>query len=1196
MARIRHYPALMSSCHLIWFTAWPAEGLQKVAEHSFTKNKIKMQHKDEILRHLPEVQDLAQATAMDCCKQFGQTVHVTPITYLHFLETYAKLFLQKDAELHLAVKKYKKGLSKLDQVSVDIKEMLTDIQESEQFLQKAQAESADLLKQITSQQSVAERKKKTFEVAFKEWEVVDSVVLSERDAIAKELAITEPYLQSAEEGLKSITPKDIATLKAFKNPPAAVKVIFDTILILMQKPLMPIKMAEEKGVQYYKDSYSIADTLMRDGTLLQLVQTFPKDNINDETIEFLQPYFNNSLFGVDMARKASLMAGGLCTWVQSMDQYYTFAHTVRPRRNRLHDKEVELKHAKERSDEVEEDLARVREDIEEMLNNLRDAVNDTKSIQNETDLTKERVKAANTLIRALAGEKVRWLALAGDSQLRLASLPGDISVGACFLTYCGPLSQDLRFELCQSVQQDLRAKRLPKYDKFDLKDLLSNQGERGDWTMQGLPADSFSIENGILATKALRWPLLIDPEGQGVQWITRMEKDNMMKTTTFGDNHFLQIFEECISHGRPLLVENVNKKLDPMVEGILDKRHLLREKDEVVLKIGDKELTSTKGFALFFMTKLPSPEFGPEVSNQVALVNFKLSVEALQEQLFIQIVEKERPEFQVQRKLTVGEVNTFRKNTADLEADILTRLYNVNEHGSILDDSSLLEVLEKVKEIDWMLKDKEKIIEGLSKKIDQSCTELRSVAKRASALYSVMLDLAHVNPMYKTSLLQFWLIYEKAVMNAPKENNMQLKVQAMNHDLTWAFFRALQRGIFEEDKELFALMIALKIVMFEGDITIEHFMCFVDGGIGLDADQVRPKAYNWIPVNSWLNVIALFEALPVLKDLPDSIQHLGEQWRTWYDHPTPELIKLPEIPSAFDKISPFIQMLIVRALRPDRTMLAARRFVKEILGERFIGHPCCDLETVYQDSFARMPLIFLLSTGADPTGLILGLGKKLKREVLSVSMGQSQDYVARRNFDTGIQIGSWVLLQNVHLDIKFLYELEQNFFRVESIESDFRLFMTTEVTKEFPVGLLQMSMKITNEPPTSVKAGLRSIYSLISQDLIEAVPRFEWRSLLFSLSFMHCVMIARRRFGQCGWSTPCTFSHTDFIFCATFLQNHLKDLDTKKRKEIPWETLRNVIVQIMYGAERSDPGDLRLMRTLSETYIAQVYIYVFWCV
>ena len=56
MGRLRSYPALMSCCHLIWFAAWPVESLYQVAEHYFSKNKIKMQHKDEILQHLPEVQ------------------------------------------------------------------------------------------------------------------------------------------------------------------------------------------------------------------------------------------------------------------------------------------------------------------------------------------------------------------------------------------------------------------------------------------------------------------------------------------------------------------------------------------------------------------------------------------------------------------------------------------------------------------------------------------------------------------------------------------------------------------------------------------------------------------------------------------------------------------------------------------------------------------------------------------------------------------------------------------------------------------------------------------------------------------------------------------------------------------------------------------------------------------------------------
>ena len=42
----------------------------------------------------------------------------------------------------------------------------------------------------------------------------------------------------------------------------------------------------------------------------------------------------------------------------------------------------------------------------------------------------------------------------------------------------------------------------------------------------GLPADDFSIDNAIIASKARRWPLMIDPQGQANKWIKNMEKQN----------------------------------------------------------------------------------------------------------------------------------------------------------------------------------------------------------------------------------------------------------------------------------------------------------------------------------------------------------------------------------------------------------------------------------------------------------------------------------------------------------------------------------------------------------------------------------------------------------------------------------------------------------------------------------------------
>ena len=57
--------------------------------------------------------------------------------------------------------------------------------------------------------------------------------------------------------------------------------------------------------------------------------------------------------------------------------------------------------------------------------------------------------------------------------------------------------------------------------------------------------------------------------------------------------------------------------------------------------------------------------------------------------------------------------------------------------------------------------------------------------------------------------------------------------------------------------------------------------------------------------------------------------------------------------------------------------------------------------------------------------------------------------------------GMWLLLQNCHLLVKWLRDLEKALEKITKPHPEFRLWLTTDPTPDFPIGILQRSMKVS---------------------------------------------------------------------------------------------------------------------------------------
>uniref|UniRef100_A0A5K3EIA0 AAA domain-containing protein n=1 Tax=Mesocestoides corti TaxID=53468 RepID=A0A5K3EIA0_MESCO len=1222
-----YFPGLISGCTIDWFHKWPTDALLAVAEQYLGSFNIESTPavKAGVINLVATVHDDVAIRCEQYFKRYRRTTHVTPKSYISFLSGYSKVYSQQFASIQALISRLSSGLQKLDEAQESIAKLSVELVDKERELQVANAEAEVVLADVMQQTQAAEQVKNKVLVVKDKCEKIVSSIAAEKAVAEEKLEAARPALEEAEAALNTIKPGDIATVRKLAKPPHLIMRIMDCVLLLFQRPLLPFQEdPDRRGCM--KPSWADSLKLMANTNFLQNLLNFPRDYITEETVDLMEPYFMAEDYNLETAKKVCGNVAGLCAWTTAMEKFYWINREVIPLKDNLAKQEIRLNAANLDLSKAEGLLAEKEGQLAVVRALFEKAMARKKELADDAESCRRRMATATTLIDGLSGEKIRWTEETRTLGGQVTRLVGDALMATAFLSYCGCFNQDFRNQTTNSWVKSLIKMKIPHTHNLDLINMLTDGPTIAEWNLEGLPSDDLSIQNAIIVTQASRYPLLIDPQNQGKSWIISHEAAHDMMVTTLEHRYFRTHLEDALSQGRPLLIEDIGEELDPILDEILDK-NFLKSGSGFKVKVGDKEVDIGKGFTLYITTKLPNPVYSPEIYARTSVIDFTVTSKGLEDQLLARVIQTEKEDLEQMRLKLVAQMTANKRRILELEDSLLKRL--ASTQGSLVDDQGLVDMLQTTKTTAIEVSEQIALAQETETEITAAREEYRPIAARGSLLYFLLSEVSAVNPMYQTGLGRFLKLFDESMELSEKTAVTARRISNIIEYMTYSIWAFAVRGMFKLDKTMTTLMLALRIDLQRKAVRHEEFMVFIQGGSALDLKMCPPKPGKWISDLTWLNLVALSK-LTEFTTIVQQVTGTEKQWRQWFDKEAPEE---EVIPCGYEHtLDVFRRLLLVRSWCPDRTLQQAKKYIVHSLGQPFIEDVPVNIFELFKESDAKTPLCGLLSMGADPTPFVEQTARKLKINLGVVSMGQGQEVHARRLIKAALVEGNWVLLQNCHLCIDYVLELFETLASMgdsgpkggpkegsdgaaaggetqeegggtgeggagapgsdappppppkPAYHERFRLWVTTEEHKKFPINFLQIAIKFTNEPPEGIKANLTRTYLSFTQDFLEICVTYHWRVMLYSLAYLHCTVQERRKYGPLGWCIPYEFNQSDFNASVQFVQNHLDSLQFKKGQKISgidWKCVCYMISEIQYGGRVTDDYDLRLLKCLT---------------
>ncbi|MEW5298846.1 MAG: hypothetical protein WDW36_001923 [Sanguina aurantia] len=1250
--RSQRFLATVTSTVIDWFQPWPESSLFSVAKKFLDEVDL---GEDNIRNAVVEFMPYSFSLVNKISKKFFDSErrynYTTPKTFLELIKLYKNVLSKKRKTTQENIDRLENGLAKLQKVQGDVDVLVEAAKEMAVQVELKVASANVFAEQVGIEKEKVNAENEAAKVEADKCAAIAREVMEKQASCERDLSAAEPLLLQAEAALDTLNKKDLGEAKSLKKPPrrwgAAQKLM--------------------NNVDKFLDRLKTFKAVIDEGRLLK------------KTVEATRVYLELPHFNRDIIWNKSRAAAGLCDWAINIVKYFDVVSEVEPKRAELAAANATLEGANEKLAEVQVKVAELNAMVQNLEDQFKAATDEKEAAIQQSERCRRKLELANRLITALASEGERWALTVQQLGKDYEVLTGDMLLAAAFVSYAGPFTSKFRASLIEECIKFLRERNTPMTEGIsDPLKVLVDDAMVASWTREGLPSDPTSIQNGTILTNSERWPLMMDPQLQGVVWIKERESKNSLQVVRMGADNTVAVMERAIEAGHSVLIENMGESIDAVLSPVIT-RSTFKKGRNLYVKLGDKEVEYNKNFKLFLHTKLSNPHYPPEIQAETTLINFTVTEQGLEDQLLALVVNKERPDLEETKTQLIIQNTEFTIKLKQLEDELLYKLSTAE--GDITEDVALIESLEDAKRVSSEINEKVKEARETEVAINENRNKYRNVAARGSMLFFLLNSLNKVHAFYQFSLNAFVLVFSRGLDQAPggrrkkkmvtmrqlsrritdskpldfgevmqmarrssgtggvrtsgtgerrqtltsessavtlqdtiqedeepEDDNPQLssddlnkRLQALLDTCTYTVFNYTRRGLFDRDKLIVLTLLTFTILLRSQAIDGSEYEAMCKGMRNPSPPPITDDLSRWMAESQW-SALDMLTTLPSYTHLAKDMEKNSEEWNNWCLNEASERATLP---GEWGKMSEFRQLLIVRALRPDRITNALQNFCERIMGPAYVNQDAFSAAVVMEESSCSTPIFFILFPGYSPSKEIEVHANKVGKSCANgkltlISMGQGQEGPAEAVLDRYTKEGGWVFLDNVHLMQGWIPRLERKLeVAAESAHPEFRCFFSAEpingapMAKILPESILQTCIKISNEPPSDMKSNMRRAFSAFTQELCDrpstVVKRAAFRSILFGLCFYHSLLLGRKKFGVgigtgsgsgLGFCRGYSFNMGDLTTCGDVLFNYLEAYDA-----IPWDDLRYMFGEVFYGGHITDGMDRRCCTTYLEVLI-----------